>query len=603
MKRVLTILALLIATTTSVVAQVSFSVIPPRQVIAGNKFSVTFRVANGDGTGLKVPQIDGCTLLFGPSTSTMQSYQMVNGQTTSSRTIDYTYTYRADKPGKYTIEEASITIDGKRYTTKPATFTVLPADNATQNGNSGVRVDDYNTQTSDRTVSSDDVFVRIILDRTNVYEQEAVACTIKLYTKYQISSFMATTQPSFDGCLIQEIDLQPSLNDIEHYNGQNYMTAILKKCIIYPQKSGKITINSGKYDISVVQHERLGGFFGGTRPVERKIKVSSNTASINVTPLPSPQPDGFNGAVGQFTIDSDLKGESFRTNEAASLVYTIKGTGNIKYLKEPVIDFPSEFEQYTPKSDIKTAVSGNNVTGSVTIEYTFVPQSVGEFTIGADKFVYFNPSTKQYVTLTTPSYNLKVAKGVGSANTTTAIDKQNITTKNTDILHIKLGDKNIEKEHILIVNTSWYWICYIVLLFALIAIIYAYGKYAKASADIKGMRLAKANKVARRRLKTAKTFMDSHQNDKFNEEILRATWGYLSDKLAIPASQLSRENISTELASYGAPDDLIQKFIYVLDEAEMARYSPTANDESMNEMYANASEAMNAMASIKPIRK
>lgn len=601
MKQTISILTILFIATISAVAQVSFSVLPPRQVIAGNKFAVTFRVANGDGTNLKVPQIEGCTFIFGPSTSTMQSYQMINGKTSSSRTTDYTYTYKADKPGKYTIGEASITIDGKRYTTKPVTFTILPPDKSAQSGGSNVRVDDYSTQTSDQSVSANDIFVRIILDKTSVYEQEPILCTIKLYTKYQISSFMATTQPSFDGCLIQEIDLQPSLNDIEHYNGQNYMTAILKKCIIFPQKSGKITINSGKYDISVVQHERFGGFFGGSRPVEKKIKVSSNSATANVKTLPTPQPEGFSGAVGAFSIDSKLSSASFRTNEAASLVYTITGTGNIKYIKEPVIDFPSEFEQYTPKSDIKTSVSGSNVTGSVVVEYTFVPQSVGDFTIGADKFVYFDPNKKQYVTLNTPSYDINVVKGVGTS--TSSGSKQDVTTKNRDILHIKIGDKDVKQDHPLFIMKSWYWAIYGLLIIILIVSIYTRKQHLKINADIQGLRLANANKVARRRLKVAKTFMDGHQNDKFNEELIRATWGYLSDKLSIPASQLSRENISTELLAYGVPEELIQKFIYVLDEAEMARYSPSNNDDSMNELYAKASDAMNALANIKSIKR
>ena len=172
--------------------------------------------------------------------------------------------------------------------------------------------------------------MRIILSKSKAYEQEAIECTIKLYTKYSISSFMSTTQPSFDGFLIEELDLKSSLNQIENYKGQNYMTAILKKCIIFPQKSGKLTINSGKYDITVVQYERVNlGFFSDTRPIEKKIKVSSNSATVNIDPLPLPQPDGFYGAVGKFSIDSKLQGTSFRTNEASSLIYTIKGTGNI----------------------------------------------------------------------------------------------------------------------------------------------------------------------------------------------------------------------------------------------------------------------------------
>lgn len=606
MKRLFILLSFFTVVSTAVLAEVSFTVIPPRQVIAGNKFNVTFRLKNGDGTGLKAPQIDGCTLLYGPSTSTMQSYQMINGNTTSSTTVDYSYIYKAEKEGTYTIGAASINVEGKTYTTQPAKFTVLPADKA-QNGNnrsSDVRVDDYNTQTPDKQVSDNDVFVRIILSRSQAYEQEAIVCTIKLYTKYSISTFMPTTQPSFDGFLIEEVDLQPELNQMEHYNGQNYMTAILKKCIIFPQKSGKLTINSGKYDITVVQYERISmGFFGGTRPVEKNIKVSSNSASININPLPLPQPDGFTGAVGKFTIDSKLSGSSFRTNEAASLVYTINGTGNIKYIKEPIIDFPSEFEQYTPKTDIKASVTGANMSGTMTVEYTFIPQSVGKFTIGADKFVYFDPSSRQYVTLTTPSYSLDVAKGVNTPSVANNINKQDVKVKNTDILHIKLGEKHPQKEHSYIVYSAWYWLVYIGLFLALAFVVYLYGKHTKAAADIRGRKLAKANRTAQKRLKTAKSFMDKHANDKFYEELLRAMWGYLSDKLSIPASQLSRDNISNELVAYGAPEILAETFINVLDECEMARYTPEQSNEQVENIYLRASEAINNLESVKHAKR
>lgn len=606
MKRLFILLSFFTVVSTAVLAEVSFTVIPPRQVIAGNKFNVTFRLKNGDGTGLKAPQIDGCTLLYGPSTSTMQSYQMINGNTTSSTTVDYSYIYKAEKEGTYTIGAASINVEGKTYTTQPAKFTVLPADKA-QNGNnrsSDVRVDDYNTQTPDKQVSDKDVFVRIILSRSQAYEQEAIVCTIKLYTKYSISTFMPTTQPSFDGFLIEEVDLQPELNQMEHYNGQNYMTAILKKCIIFPQKSGKLTINSGKYDITVVQYERISmGFFGGTRPVEKNIKVSSNSASININPLPLPQPDGFTGAVGKFSIDSKLSGSSFRTNEAASLVYTINGTGNIKYIKEPIIDFPSEFEQYTPKTDIKASVTGANMSGTMTVEYTFIPQSVGKFTIGADKFVYFDPSSRQYVTLTTPSYSLDVAKGVNTPSVANNINKQDVKVKNTDILHIKLGEKHPQKEHSYIVYSAWYWPVYIGLFLALAFVVYLYGKHTKTAADIRGRKLAKANRTAKKRLKTAKSFMDKHANDKFYEELLRAMWGYLSDKLSIPASQLSRDNISNELVAYGAPEKLAETFINVLDECEMARYTPEQSNEQIENIYLRASEAINNLESVKHAKR
>ncbi|MDE6394907.1 MAG: BatD family protein, partial [Duncaniella sp.] len=360
MKRfsILTLLILLLTTAASAAGSVNFTVKAPGRVYEGDKFPVTFRLTNANGSDLKVAAIDGCTLLFGPSTSQSQSYSVVNGRAESSSAIEYTYYYRADKAGQFTIPAATVMADGKRYSTNPTKFTVHErAEQDKPASQRPVAVDDIDTQAAGRKVNSDDVFVRIILSRSSAYEQEAIGCTIKLYTKYSISSFMPTRQPSFDGFLIQELDVQPALNEIETYRGQDYMTAILKRCIIFPQKSGKLTINSGNYDISVVQYDNVNmGMFQVRQPRETKIKVSSNTGSIDILPLPSPKPEGFNGAVGTFSIDSRLVGNSFRTNDPATLIYTISGTGNVKYLKEPLIDFPTEFEQYTPKSDIKTSV-------------------------------------------------------------------------------------------------------------------------------------------------------------------------------------------------------------------------------------------------------
>ncbi len=578
-------------------ADISFTVKTPGRVFEGDKFPVTFRLTNADGSDLKVSQINGCTLLFGPSTSTSQSYQVVNGRASSTSAVEYTYYYRADKAGNFTIPAASILADGKRMTTKAVSFTVHErADRDKPASQRPVDVDDVDTQTAGRRVNSDDVFVRIILSKSSAYEQEAIGCTIKLYTKYSISSFMPTKQPAFDGFLIQEVDVQPSLNEVETYNGQNYMTAVLKKCIIFPQKSGKLTINSGNYDISVIQYDNVNmGMFQVRQPKETKIKVSSNTGSIDIKPLPQPQPDGFTGAVGDFKIDSRLVGNSFRTNDPATLIYTISGTGNIKYVKEPVIDFPSEFEQYTPKSDIDATVRGNDVTGTMTVEYTFVPQSVGDFTIGSDKFVYFNPQARNYVTLTTPSYPIKVAKGVSSPVTT---EQKDVANKNSDIRHIYLGDKNPKKEHTLVVLTTYYWLLYALLLVAAIAVIAINRRHVRMSADIVGRKLAKASKVARKRLKKASEFMKSGDSDKFYEEMLRALWGYLSDKLSMPVSQLSRQNIVTTLTEKGYPEDITNELVSILDECEMARYTPDSSTQ-VDRVYRLGVDAINHIENYK----
>lgn len=596
MKRfILLIFLAMLAGISAVQAQVEFTVKPPTRVYEGQRFPVTYRLTNAKGSDLKVSQINGCTLLYGPSLSESQSYQMINGRTTSTSAVEYTYYYKADKAGSFTIPAATIIADGKRLSTKAVTFTIHSVDvQNTPASNRPVDVDDIDTQAAGRRVNSDDVFVRIILSKSSAYEQEAIGCTIKLYTKYSISSFLPTRQPAFDGFLIQEVDLQPTLNEMETYNGQSYMTAVLKKCIIFPQKSGKLTINSGTYDISVVQYEKVNmGMFQVSQPKEAKIKVNSNSASINILPLPQPQPDGFSGAVGTFTVDSRLVGNSFRTNDPATLIYTIKGTGNIKYLKEPVIDFPTEFEQYTPSSDIKAEVRGNDVTGNMTVEYTFVPQSVGNFTIGSDKFVYFDPQSKQYVTLNTPTYPIKVAKGV---SVPTATDQKEVENKNSDIRHIFLGDKNPQKQHTPTVYETWYWMLYLGLLAIAIAVIALNRRNARLNADTDSRRTAKASKVARRRLKAAEGFMKAGNSEKFYEEMLRALWGYLSDKLSMPVSQLTRDNISATLTSKGYPEESTNEIVAVLDDCEMARYTPDSSSR-IDSVYDRGVNAINKLES------
>lgn len=598
MKRFTLFILCLISLCAPLAAQVSFTVKPPSRVYEGDRFAVTFRLANARGTDLRVSQINGCTLLYGPAESYSHNQTIVNGHATSQTTFDYTYYYRADKAGEFTIPAATILADGKSYSTKAVKFTVGTRDDRDKPASQRpVDVDDVDTQAAGRRVASSDVFVRIILSRNSAYEQEAIGCTIKLYTKYGISSFLPTKQPSFDGFLIQEVDLQPSLNERETYNGQEYMTAVLKRCIIFPQKSGRLTINSGNYDISVVQYDNVNmGMFQVRQPREVKIQVNSNTGHIDIKPLPQPQPDGFTGAVGTFEIDSRLVGSSFRTGDPATLLYTISGTGNIKYVKEPVIDFPTEFEQYTPKSDIEARVQGNDVTGRMTIEYTFVPQSVGDFSIGSDKFVYFNPNTREYVTLTTPTFPVKVAKGLSVPSAVT--EQKDVENKNSDIRHIHLGDKHQSLDNRPVVLKLWFWMLWAALLVVAIGAFAANRRHARLSADVAGRRGAKAGKVARKRLRAAEALMAKGDAEGFYAEMLRALWGYLSDKLSMPLSQLSRSNIAATLTEKGYAESTVDQLVGVLDECEMARYTPESSNR-MDAVYADAVSAIDHIESHK----
>ena len=614
MKKYLTILSLLFLTAFSLAAQTSFQVIPPRNVIAGNRFAVTYRLSNGEGTSLNAPAISGCKLLNPqPGVSTSQSYQIINGQASSSSTVEYTFIYRAEEEGTFTIPAASIIADGKKLTSQPAKFTVLPADKATQGQQQGgygygygrqpqqsVHVDDMASQDdTSHPISKDDIFVRIILNKSHGCEQEAIECTIKLYTKFQrINSFMMTSPPTFDGFLIEEVDTQAALNAVENYKGQNYVTAVLKKCIIFPQKSGKLTINSGKYDLSVVQIERVSnGWFISGRPVEKDVHLQPFTSTVDITPLPEPRPAGFDNAVGSFTFESRLSPEKLKTGEAASLEYIVTGTGNIKYLHEPKPELPTEFEQFTPKTDYRTRVSGATVTGTMVVDYTLVPQSVGTFRIPDQKFIYFDPAKRSYVTLTAPGYTMDIAKGSG---TSVSAEQMEIEAKNTDILHIKTGAKNLSKVHQPVIFNWWYWAVPVLLVLALVTAVLVYGRQVRLNADVAGRRNARANKVARRRLRAAEKFMKARQPEQFYEAMLKAMWGYLGDKLSMPVSQLTRQNILETLLSRGVTQENADKVIEVLDQCEMARYTPDSSSEaSVEALYEEATRTINSLEKSK----
>ena len=601
LRKLIFTLAVLAITAVANAADVSFSDDYPRQVVQGNKFQISFSLRNAEGNGFKAPEVGGCKLLYGPSKSSSYSSQWVNGVSSSSSSEEYTMVYRADQAGKYTVGAATVSVGGKQYSTKPFTIEILPPDRSAQQGNNrgsqSVQIDNANTQTAGKQVSSKDLFVRIILSKSNVYEQEAVVCTIKLYTKYQISQFIANIQPSYNGFLIEELPVSPNLNEIEHVNGENYMVAELKKCILFPQQSGKLTITSGTYDVTVVQYEQFRTPFGIMRqPVEKQLQVKSNTSSVNILPLPEPKPASFNGAVGNFTVSTEIKPQVLKTYEAATYSYIIRGSGNIKYLKSPTIGFPSQFDVYDPQNNINAKPSGSTVSGTVTIDYTFIPQFVGKYEIPGTEFTYFNPATRKYETLTTQKYDLTVAKGSGAAS---QAPKGGIEQKNRDILHIKTGDLHLKQEHSYAVEGFGYWLWYIVPLLLLAAVLFYYRKALKARSDMQLMRTKRANKVAQKRLRAAKQWMRAGDKNKFYAEVLTALWGYLSDKIQIPVSELNKENISAELTNYGANDEVIAAVIEVLNNCEFAQYAPELSGNDMESIYSAAADAMDQLENTK----
>lgn len=598
----LAIFILAVITSVTAFCQTSFKVIPPGNVIAGRNFSLTFRLSNGQSNAPRPPELQGCDLLYGPSVSTMSSSQYINGQMSSSTSVDYTYMYRATTPGKVTVPEVTVNSGGKNYTSHSVTFEILPPDKPQQQQGQSQQTSPQVSAVDPSThrpgqVSPNDLFVRVSFSKAHALEQEAVMATIKVYTKYSITSFLVTQQPLFDGFLSEELPVDLEVN-LENYNGQNYNTAVLKRLLLYPQKSGKLTVNSGKYDITIQQFELVNmGFFTTQRPIERQVTTESNMATIDITPLPEPKPAGFDGAVGRFTVSTDLQPELLRTNEAAVYTYTIKGTGNIRYLKQPDIKFPASIDRYTPKTDIDAKIVGANTTGTYKVDYTIVPQEAGKLEIPGTPFVYYDIDRKEYVTLETRSYDLNVAKG---SSTSSVVEQREIDKSMNDILHIKPSTDKRHKEISYIFHNGFYWLTFVLAIAILVGIAVIYRRQLKFNADVKGRKHARANRVVSKRLKTARSFMNAHENDKFYAELAKAMWGYISDKLSIAPSQLLRDNIASQLENYGASAQTTEELLSVLDECEMARFTPHHSDQEVAKLY---DEAVAAIKNLEDVKK
>ncbi len=596
--RILTLLLMLVAGI-GVLAQNSLVLINPGTQIEGRKFALTFRATGGQASGLQAPSLKGCKLIYGPSVSTMESVQYINGQMSRESYVDYSYTYLAEKAGEVSIPAISATIGGQNVKSKAATFTILPPDKnapaqARRPQPGAPRHADAATEAEVPPIKSSDLIVRVTFSKQKVYEQEPVIAEIKVYTRHGISNFQVQTQPVFDGFLSEELEVPLNVS-IEHYNGQNYYTAVLKRCILYPQKDGKLIVNSGKYDVTLQQEVPVYyGYFVTSKIIERKITTTSNEVSLNVLPLPEPKPAGFNGAVGRFDIATSLTPELLRTNEVANSNIKITGSGNIKYLKAPELQVPVGIDAYTPKTDVQSKASGSNVSGTFTVDYTLMPQQVGNYTIPGIRFVYFDPQTASYKTVNGHDFDIRVERGAAGVSNTKVAE----TDVMTDILHIKqCGDTPRHYTTPLMLRPAYrYSLLAMVLLFLLIT--WVYRRNLKLKADVAGRRLSRANRVARKRLRVAHRLIKD-SGDKFYEELSKALYGYFGDKLGMPPSQLIRANISQQLADYGAKPESIDMAIRILDDCEMARFTPEHSQQERDGLYRDASNVIKDFESVK----
>lgn len=582
-------------------AQTSVEISLPRNARVGQRFTVTVTVNNPEGnvSTPKALTLSGCSFVGGPGTSTSSSINIINGHMQRSESRAYTFTYLAEEEGTVKVPSVSLTVDGKTYSTQPGQFNISAGQPAQQGGGAAGSQAQRANRGGDFEIGPNELFMRVVPSASGVYEQQAVEVSIKLYSSnQQVEGLTTSSLPTFDGCLIESLGMPQTIDwRSETVGGRQMYSAVVYRALLYPQRAGTITLSGGEYTAQAYRQTYVQDFFGYRPMMETKeVKLKPHTATITVKALPEPKPAAFSGAVGKFKASARLVGNVFKTNEASSIIYTIEGTGNIKFLSVPKIDFPTEFEVYEPAVENNSRVSGSNMTGTETVEYTFVPQSVGKFNIGGYDFVYFDPSTGSYETVEVGGFEVDVKKGANVSSVAIG-GKQDIQAKNTDIHHIKPGADKRAGRGGFMARSAVYWSVYPILAVVVLALAFVF--YRRRQADPSGRKLNKAGKVARKRLAKAGKFLRARQYDGFYEELLRAMQSYLSDKLQIPASQLSRDNVMSTLQARGASEELRNKLLNILNDCEMARYTPQSSGDAAGQTYDDAREVIDSIERLK----
>ena len=601
MKRLFfTITGLLLTMMVAVADEISFVASAPNAVVVGQQFKLSYKVNRSNAKEPRIPTIEGFSILSGPNRSVQSSFNMINGQATSTQSITYTYILRADNEGSYTLPAATVQVEGKQITSNSVDIKVLPQDKQTQNtSNSG-----SNNSSSSAEISGSELFMTATLNKTKVYEQQAVLLTYKVYSAVNLTSLNGK-MPDLKGFHIQEIELpQQKEWQLEHYNGRNYRALTWRQYLLFPQQTGEIEIPSVAFEGIVAQQVRSTSmdpfdlfFNGGSQYVEVKKVLNTPKLKLNVQNLPSGKPVGFSGGVGEFSIKSSISTTELKANEAVTLRVTISGVGNMKLIKTPEVEFPADFEIYDPKVDNNFNVKANGLSGNKIIEYLAIPRHGGVYTIPSVKFSYFDVKTEEYKTLETESYTINVAKSKDNGNTvsTSYVSKEDLKLLGQDIRFIKRKETQLNKQGDYLFGSITYWLWYIIPLSGFILYIIMYRKKMAENANITKLRTKKANKVAVKRLKNAKKLLAEKKSNEFYDEILKTLWGYVGDKLSISVSQLSKDNIAARLADRGVNETLIKEFEAVLGESEFARYAPGNPGETMDKVYSMAIDVISKL--------
>lgn len=586
-------------------ADVTFTASAPQSVVMGEQFKLTYTLnASASQRDLRVPEMPDFDVLIGPSVSENHSVQYSNGSMNAETTLAFTYVLMPKKEGTFNIAPATVKAKGSNYTSNALVIKVLPPDKAAtaqqENASGG------GGQTA--SIGKDDYMFRMEVSNRNVYEQEGFLVTFKLYG-IKPMNYSGVKFPEFEGFLAQEIELPVEKQWVqERYNDRNYFTVVLKQTYLYPQRSGKLTIEPGKFDAIIripnqskrARSSIFDDFFDNNYlDITKQLLTAS--ATIDVKPLPSGKPASFSGAVGNFTMTAGISSNNVKANEAVTVKVKISGNGNVKLIKKPEVVFPNDFEVYDPKeeSDFKATTAGVN--GSKTIEYMAIPRYAGDFEIPAIAFSYFDTKTDTYKTITSEPFKLHVEKGEGGTGAAPVVsnfsNKESVKYLGKDIRYLKVNGVSFITKGDIFYGSFMYVLCYLIPAILFIVFFIVYRKQVKENSNIALVRTKKANKMAVRRLKNAGKLLKENKKEEFYDEVLRALWGYLSDKLNIPQSNLTKDNVETELSKYGVDEVLVNEFMDILNTCEFARYAPSQASDAMDKLYELTVDAIGKMES------
>ena len=598
MRKFYTIIILLLAVVAAEAQRITVDV--PSHVEVGEQFQIEYVVNTQHVRGFQPGNMpDGIEILYGPSTSSQSSFQIVNGHTSSSSSMTITYVARATKRGTFTLPSAQANVGGHVVSSQHARIVAVGGSRASSSGGSANN-EDEEMESRHRSPSTgrlaDDLFIRVTANKKHVHEQEPILLTYKVYTLLDLTQ-LDGKMPDTKGFHTQEVKLpQQKTFHKETVNGRTYNCVTWSQYVMYPQMTGQLEIPSITFHGIVMEEARDPISFitgGGYQEVRRDIKAPG--MKIQVDPLPA-KPAGFSGGVGHMNISAQLNKTDVKAGDPINLRLVVSGVGNLKLVKQPDVVFPADFDKYDAKVTDKTSLTANGVEGNMVYDILAVPRKEGTYTIAPVVFTYYDTHTNSYKTLRTQSFTVNVAKGDGTVGTVSDYT----AVKDEDIHGIMEGKITRRSVSEFFYGSVGYWIIVALLVAAIAVVLFMFRRTAIERADIARLRGKNANKVATRRLRKASSLMKKNSPDEFYDEVLRALWGYVGDKLNMPATELSRDNISERLASHGVDDATIDKFIGALDECEYMRYAPGDARGNMNRTF---EAAMTAITDIEGVMK